>query len=50
MKSNDYENYTYVLPLARTITDYKHMQAAQVEQDTGFALFTKPDVVMVTAW
>ena len=43
MKSNDYQNYG--LPLARTLIDYKHMQGAQVEQDTGFGLFTKPDFV-----
>ena len=43
--STDCDNYAHVLPSARTIADCKHMQAAQVEQDTWFALFTKPNDV-----
>ena len=29
----DYEEYKYVLPSARTIVEYKQLQAAQEEQD-----------------
>ena len=37
-QSTDYGNYAYVLPSAKTIEDYKQMQVAQVERNTGFAL------------
>ena len=37
----DYEEYKYVLPSARTIVEYKQLQAAQEERDAGVALFKK---------
>ena len=36
--ARDYESYEYVLPSARTISDYKQMQASQLEQDAAVAL------------
>ena len=37
----DYASYQYVLPSARTISDYKQMQASQVERDAALALLDK---------
>ena len=39
------DNIFYVLPSARTISDYKQMQASQVERDAAMALGSKPDDV-----
>lgn len=37
----NYRNYEYVLPSARTVSDYKHLQASQVECDASIALLNK---------
>ena len=33
----------HVLPASKTISNYKHMQASQVERDAGLALMNKPE-------
>ena len=40
LTAGDYENYTCVIPSARTINDYKQMQASQVERDPACKLFS----------
>ena len=42
LTASDYENYTYtyVIPSARTINDYKQMQASQVERDAACKLLS----------
>ena len=32
-----------ILPSARTISDYKHMQASEAERNAAIALYQKPD-------
>ena len=44
----DYKDYVYVLPSARTISDYKHLQASQVECDAAIALVDKSENLKVT--
>ena len=48
VSARDYKSYDYVLPSARTISDYKQMQASQVEQDTAIALWSKDKNVKST--
>ena len=46
--ARDYEIYEYVLPSARTISEYKQMQASQVEWDAAIALWSKDENVKST--
>lgn len=39
---SDYEKYKSVLPSARKVSDFKHMQASQVEGNAALALYEKP--------
>ena len=48
VSARDYKSYDYVLPSARTISDYKQMQASQVEQDAAIALWSKDKNVKST--
>ena len=48
VNARDYESYEYVLPSAKTISDYKQMQASQVEQDAAIALWSKDENVKST--
>ena len=41
----DYDKYQHVLPSARTISDYKQMQASEAERNAAIALYQKPDNV-----
>ena len=41
-------DYSHVLPSAKTIVEYKHLQATQEERDSAIALLNKPDSVVVT--
>ena len=41
VSSSDYENYTYVIPSARTIADYKQIQASEMETMAARALYMK---------
>ena len=47
---DDYINYSYVLPSAKTIVEYKHLQATQEERDAAITLFNKPDSTVVTTF
>ena len=40
----DYERYRYVLPSARVIRQYKHVQATQEEMEAGMKLYNSLDV------
>ena len=44
----NYNKYEYVLPSARTISDYKQMQASQAERDAAVALYQKGEDVKAT--
>lgn len=44
----DYESYGYVICSARTINDYKQMQASQVESDAAVELFSKEEHIKST--
>ena len=48
VKKEDYKNYKHVLPSARTITEYKQLQASQEERDSALALLNKETMVKVT--
>ena len=48
VSARDYESYGYVLPSARTISDYKQMLASQVERDAAIALWSKDENVKST--
>ena len=48
VSARDYESYEYVLPSARTISDYKQMQVSQVERDAAIALRSKDENVKST--
>ena len=41
LTSAEYENYTYVVASARTISKYKQLQASEVERAAAMALFNK---------
>ena len=41
----EYDKYQYGLPSARTISDYKHMQASEAERNAVTTLYQKPDNV-----
>ena len=48
ISKEDYMLYEYVLPTAKTISDYKHLQASQVECDASLALLNKQQNVKAT--
>ena len=48
VSARDCELYEHVLPSARTISDYKQMQASQVEQDATIALWSKDEKLKST--
>ena len=48
VSARDYESYEYVLPSARTISDYKQMQVSQVERDAAITLQSKDENVKST--
>ena len=50
VSARDYENYEYVLASARTVSDYKQMQASQVEQDAAIAFWSKDEKVKSTLY
>ena len=48
VRKEDYQQYKYVLPTAKTVSDYKHLQASQREYEAAVALNSKPENVKVT--
>ena len=48
LSKEDYQNYECVLPSAKTVSDYKHLQASEVECDAAIALIDKNKNVKVT--
>ena len=44
LSKEDYKHYQYVLPSARVIRKYKHVQATQEEMEAGMALYTSSNV------
>ena len=48
MTKKDYENYEFVLPSAKTISDYKYLQASQTESDVALAMIDKAEDVKIT--
>ena len=45
VKSSKYDNHSYVVPSVRRITEFKQLQASEMERETTFALFNKSTLV-----
>ena len=41
MSKADYKKYFNISPSAKTIVDYKHIEASQIERDTAIGLLKK---------
>ena len=48
MTKKDYEGYEFVLSSAKTISDYKYLQASQAESDVLLTMLSKVDDVEIT--
>ena len=45
VKSSKYDNHSYVVPSVRRITEFKQLQASEMEREAAFALFNKSTLV-----
>ena len=50
ISKQDYNNYKSVLPSAKTVAHYKHVQASEIECDAVIALINKTRSVKVTLY
>ena len=48
VKSSKYDNHSYVVPSVRGITEFKQLQASEMEREAPFALFNKSTLVKST--